>query len=123
MKILIADDEPVLLSMLEECFQSRGNEVSTAVNGEQAWHLFREAPESFGAILIDYRMPIMNGLDCIKRIRENGFTLPVVLMSGDFETSKKEVIGKGAFVLLSKPVRLATFDAVFSRLESYVRTL
>ena len=118
MRLLVVDDEPDFLNVLVEFFRDRGDEVSTAENGRQAWAIYRESPDNFDAILIDNRMPEMSGIDCIKQIRKNGFLVPIILASGDWEADHDKAIIDEVFEILSKPLKLATLDSVFSRLES-----
>ena len=118
MRILIVDDDPDLVLTLKEYFESRGDNVTTAANGEQGWALFSKTPEKFDAILTDNRMPIMSGVELIKKIRQNGFAVPIVLLSGTAELERDEYIDNEVLELLSKPAKLSTLDAIFFQLES-----
>ncbi len=120
MRILIVEDDCVYLAMLEDYFQSRGYSVTTADNGEQGRELFFESPEAFDAVLTDNMMPKMNGTELIKKIRGNGFTVPIVILSGDEDIDKQEHVANDVFEILEKPIRLRDLGKVFKNIESNI---
>ncbi|MBI1994366.1 MAG: response regulator [Deltaproteobacteria bacterium] len=104
-KILIVDDEPLNLELLERELRPHDYTVESARNGE-------EALEKVGAfvpdlILLDYMMPDMSGLDVLKELRSQGNNVPVVMITA-YATSERltEAMKEGAYDLLAKP-----FDA------------
>ena len=78
--ILIVDDEPELLNILS-CVLRREFHVLTASNGEDALCTLKTHP-SISLILLDLDMPVMNGLEMLKRIRIKGNDIKVMIMSG-----------------------------------------
>lgn len=78
-KILIVDDERHLGEGLGRVLKQSGCQVSVCTNGAEA--LARAAQEQFDIILADYLMPVMNGVDLTKQLRENSSTAIIIGMS------------------------------------------
>ncbi|MEE8057857.1 MAG: EAL domain-containing protein [Pseudomonadales bacterium] len=118
MRLLIIGDEPDLLRELGDFFHRQGDIVTTAGNGEQALGRYRESAEQLDVILIDCRMPIMDDIECVKQMRQNGCAVPVVMMSGEGEVSKNCLKSYNNIEMLSKPTELSTLKKVFDRFRS-----
>ncbi|HLA13368.1 MAG TPA: PAS domain S-box protein [Pyrinomonadaceae bacterium] len=81
-RVLIADDDPKMLALLEELLESAGYEVATASDGQRALEQVpRFEPDT---IISDVVMPVMNGIELCKALKRNlgHATIPVVLVSG-----------------------------------------
>jgi two-component system response regulator AtoC len=85
MKILIVDDEPNIRESMRKYLTLEGIESSGAENGLSAQRLLRE--QTFDACLIDLKMPAMDGLTLIKWIREEGYRMPIIMISAHGEIS------------------------------------
>ncbi len=107
-RILVADDEMILLDMMLEFCDDIGVQGIPAENGTQA--LEKAAAEKPDAILVDNRMPDMLGLVVIEKLKaaENTKNIPVILLSGDAKLIETEAKSKGANGVLLKPVTRAT---------------
>ncbi len=79
MKILVCDDEENIRNLMKRFLLMEGLEADTAENGLSAERLLRENP--YDAVLLDLRMPGISGLDVIKWMREEGFRIPVIMIS------------------------------------------
>ncbi len=103
-RILAVDDKLDNLAVLTSLLGPVGFEIREATDGEQALAVFQEwAPH---AILLDMRMPRMDGYEASRRIKatEAGQrTLIVAITAGAFEDSRREVLAAGADVYLAKP--------------------
>ena len=106
-KILIVDDEPFNLDVLEQHLEPLGYELLSAANGEQA--LNRVAVESSehgfpGIIVADIKMPRMDGLELMKRSLELDPDLPVILVTayGDIAMAVQAMHG-GAYDFIERP--------------------
>lgn len=103
--ILVIDDSEDLLGAVKTALRRRGYQVVTAENGEVA--LKRIAERSPQLILLDMRMPIMDGWEFARRFREKyGRSVPIVVMTAA-EDSKLRADEVGADSYLGKPFELS----------------
>lgn len=102
-RLLIADDEPLLLEASEEIANSLGNiEVITAKNGEEALNKFMS--ERFDAVLSDITMPKMTGLQFLSDIRNKGYDTPFIILTGyGDKKNMAEALRLGATDFMEKP--------------------
>jgi CheY-like chemotaxis protein len=75
---LVADDDPVLRSLLQSYLERQGHAVETVGNGRDA--LTRLAQTVYGAVLLDYMMPEVSGLAVLRHVRQHYPSLPVMMM-------------------------------------------
>ncbi|BCU76807.1 response regulator [Luteolibacter sp. LG18] len=103
--ILVVDDEPTLRMAFAFALKEEGVEVEEAPNGAEA--LAKHAERPFDLILMDLRMPALNGLETLARLREQGDRCPVVLCSAHL-TAEDVLLAlrHGVVDFLSKPVDL-----------------
>lgn len=104
MSILVADDEALIRMDLREMLEDAGHDViAEAANGEQAIELARKFLPEF--IIMDVKMPIMDGLTAAKIINDEGIA-PVLLLTA---YSQQDIVDKakeaGVFAYIVKPVR------------------
>lgn len=101
--ILIVDDEPDTLGLIELTLQTAGYQVTTAVNADQALGLVTES--SYDLILLDIMMPGMTGFDLINTLREQGTEVPTIvfLTAKSHEDDRKMGEQLGAAAYLKKP--------------------
>jgi len=101
-KLLVVDDQPEVCSLLAEVFSARGFEVARAFGGLEA--LAKVEKEQPTMVLLDVRMPDLDGIEVLKKIREGGPRPPVLMMSGnDDVTVAKRTIDLGAVDYVLKP--------------------
>ncbi len=104
-RVLLVDDEEILLRATESQLRVAGIDVEVALGGEQALALLAE--HDFDAALIDVMMPRMSGIELIRRARASAPNLQIVLTSS-FELSRRQIerldVGEVGFV--SKPASL-----------------
>jgi DNA-binding NtrC family response regulator len=99
-KILIVDDEPFNLDLLEQELTDRGYAIERARDGAEALRKAEAARPDL--LLLDYMMPGMNGLDVLKEIRDGEFDVPVVMMTahGSIEIAVQAMkLGAHDFIL------------------------
>lgn len=104
-RILIVDDEEAVCWTLRRALTSEGHQVAVASSAEEALTLAgKEQPE---AILLDVRLPGMDGLTALAQLREDSADAPVIVMTafGNLSTAVRAVEG-GAFDYLTKPFDL-----------------
>lgn len=122
MKVLIADDDPVWLRLLEKSVGGWGYEVTTASDGQTAWETLQDKAAPRIAIL-DWQMPKLDGVEICQRVRQRlsqPFIYTIILTSRN--TREDMVIGleSGADDYLVKPVDMAVLR---SRLLAAVRVI
>ncbi|KAI1649026.1 hsp90-like protein [Daldinia loculata] len=69
LQVLVAEDDPINMKILQRRLEKAGHEVYHAVNGEDCATVYKEKPASFDVILMDMQMPIVDGLTSTKMIR------------------------------------------------------
>ncbi len=102
--VLIVDDEPAIRESLRMILEFEGYRVEEAINGLEALQKTRERPPD--AILLDIRMPEMDGLETLKALRERGYEMPVLVLSGHADVATAvEATRRGAFDFFEKPLQ------------------
>jgi signal transduction histidine kinase len=104
MKVLIADDEPVSLRLLQSYLQKWGYEVTVARNGMEAWKLFQE--DDFRIVISDWMMPEMDGLELIGRIcaaQRSGYVYTILVTARSQKEDLVEGMDAGADDFVTKP--------------------
>jgi len=105
-RILVVDDEDLVLEVTREILESRGFDVLTAAGGREAVELFRQHRDEIAAVILDMTMPEMDGEEVFETIRQLNPEVRVIMMSG---YSRKKVprqvfeTSQGGF--LHKPFR------------------
>jgi len=105
-KILLVDDEPFNLEILEDYLEMDGYELDTAADGEEAWTKLSADGARFDVVLLDRMMPGMDGIETLRRIKSNSNlkSIPVIMQTakGGAEATL-EGIQAGAYYYLVKP--------------------
>ena len=111
--ILIVEDEGKLREVLCDYFRSKGEIPSQAADGLQAVGAMREQP--FPIVVMDVKMPNMDGIAALKIIVEQWPTAQVILLSGHADMQLAvQAMSEGAFGYLMKPV---DFDELLFKIE------
>jgi len=108
-QILLVDDDKNLLRVLTYQIQQSGFDVVPVTSALQALKLLEEKP--IGLVLTDLRMPEMDGLELLRRIRESDRKMPVIVLTAHGSIDKAvEAIKLGASDFLTKPVEKAELE-------------
>jgi DNA-binding NtrC family response regulator len=106
-KVLIADDEKELVDSLAKALRRRNMEVSIAYGGAAA--LAALADDEFDVIVLDVRMPGLDGIATLESIRQRDPLTPVLLLSGHADVERATAgLAKGASDFLMKPCPVET---------------
>ncbi|MBA3011682.1 MAG: response regulator [Proteobacteria bacterium] len=113
-KVLIVDDEKDFVEMFSLRLTAQGEKVSTAFSGKEALTLLGQVP--IDVVILDIRMPGMDGIDTLKQIKKQYPIVEVILLTGHGSTETAvEGMKLGAFDYLMKP---ADFDEIKLKLEN-----
>lgn len=101
-RILVVDDEPMLVDLVVEHLRDSRYEVETATGGRQALAaVARQRPD---VVLLDINMPGLNGLEVLKEIMRTDPSITVIMVSGNTDVAvTADAIRNGAFSYVPKP--------------------
>lgn len=118
MRILLVEDEKPLANAVKEGLMENGFVVDTAYDGESALTKL-EIEESYDLIILDIMLPKLDGVTLLKKIREIGYKMPVLMLTakGEIET-KVKTFGIGADDYLTKPF---DFRELLARIHALLR--
>ncbi len=104
-KILVIDDEPAIRKALKEILEYESFEVTDVEDGPTALKLVDK--ENFDLIFCDIKMPRMDGLEVLSKMKEKGIETPIVIMTGHGTVDTAvEALKKGAYDFIQKPLDL-----------------
>jgi CheY-like chemotaxis protein len=119
LKVLVVDDDRRMVKTICDILNVRGYATMAAYSGEEALDKVRE--ESFDCVLMDLKMPGIDGVEALKLIKELRPELPVVLMSAyAAEEQVAEAKRHGASTVLTKPLdfqQILTFLSLLQKDE------
>lgn len=116
-KILIADDEPNMIWALKKALVKEGYEIISADNGENAVEKLKEEPD---LIIMDLKMPKMNGLEALKKIKELNPKIPVIMITAHGTTDTAvEAMKIGALDYISKPFDIEELRVIIKKALEY----
>lgn len=118
-KILIAEDEKELAKAIKIILEYNNYEVTVTNNGAEA--IQKTDEDSFSCIILDIMMPVMNGIDALKEMRENGVNTPIILLTAKSQVDDKvEGLDAGANDYLTKPFNK---DELLARIRAQTRVI
>ena len=118
MKLLIAEDEEDLNRIIAMKLRGEGYEVDCCFDGEEALEHLLYA--EYDAAVLDIAMPVMDGLETVKRLRSQGKTTPVIFLTArDTVLDRIEGLDAGASDYVVKPF---SFDEFLARIRAVMRT-
>jgi two-component system chemotaxis response regulator CheY len=116
--VLIVDDEMFIVELYRDILQLRGYKVvGTAFDGEEALRKYNTANDKPDVIIMDHRMPVMNGVQATKEILKMNPKQKVIFVSADVLV-EKEARDAGAIEFLPKPFRMDDLIEKMKRISS-----
>lgn len=106
MKLIAADDSRLVRGIVAKAVATIGYEVVHAGNGKEALDMLEAHGQDINLVLLDWNMPILNGIDVIKAMREDDRykNIPVLMVSTESENERiQEALTAGAQGYLTKP--------------------
>ena len=117
-KIIIVEDDIPSVKYYETLLKNSGAEVLIFYNGKTFVDYFSTTKDKIDIVLIDFLIPLVNGIDCIKLFRNERKDVPVIMVSGYYsDTTKKEAYIAGCNEYILKPIYP---EKVFFLLEKYL---
>jgi len=116
MEILVVDDEPNILEVLQTFLENEGYDVTTADSSAKALAQLAESDPQI--VLLDIRMPDIDGIQCLRRIKDQHPSVEVVMMSG-FATQQiaEKSLEIGAFDYIGKPLSFNHLKEVIQQIK------
>ena len=117
MRILIVEDENTLRAQLVNKFRQKGFAVDEAADGEEALFFAKEYPIDIA--VVDIGLPKLSGIEVIRRLRNDGVTYPVLILTARSRWQEKvEGLDAGADDYLAKPFH---FEELHARVSALIR--
>lgn len=119
-ELLVVDDDPDILRIVQFFLTKQNFHVHSASNGEEALQTLQDNPQ-IELVLSDVMMPKIDGLELLRRLRsmEQFADIPVILISAEGETSQKVMgLNLGADDFITKPFN---FDELMARVKNHLR--
>ena len=116
-RILVVDDDPTILATVADALDLEGYPVVTATNGEEALAVLEGDPKPPMLVLLDMRMPVLDGWGFMRAVRERGLSLSVVVMTAAADARRwaREIDAHG---VLPKPFELDELIAAVQRFRA-----
>jgi signal transduction histidine kinase/ActR/RegA family two-component response regulator len=105
LRVLIAEDDGLNAAMLRAILEQLGHQVVHAQNGQRALDLARTV--DFDLVMLDGRMPMLDGPQTAVALRQLGKTVPIIAVIGGDADEARELLAAGADAVLRKPVTVA----------------
>ena len=116
-RILLADDEPLILRLNAEVLVDFGYEVDSAADGVEAWEVLQQ--KSYHLLITDDEMPKVSGIDLVKKLHAARMAMPVIMATG---TLAYEELGRHSWLpieaVLPKPY---TIDELLTTVSNVLR--
>lgn len=113
--ILVAEDDESTFKLIKAIIGKKCD-ILWAKNGEEMVALFKENRDKAEAMLMDIKMPIMNGLDATVIIRKEDSKMPIIMQTAyAFTTDREKAMECGATEVLVKPITLSALRTCLSK--------
>jgi DNA-binding response OmpR family regulator len=120
LRILIAEDDPAIVSFLVKGLKAEGYATVVAASGEEANILLASAHENFDLVLLDLGLPGISGVDVLTTLRQRDAALPVIILTARAEVADKvRGLELGANDYVTKPF---SFAELLARIRATLRS-
>jgi len=120
MKAIVADDSQVMRMIIQKIVGKLGYETIHANNGQEVITALRREYQNINLILLDWNMPVLNGLETLIRIKEShpACDIPILMVSTESEEEKiREAMNAGAGGYISKPFTAETLSEAIRQVK------
>jgi len=118
--VLVADDTEMNRDIITQMLTAKGYRVDTAKNGEEAVEMVRKAGQPYSIIFMDDRMPVLNGIEALKEIRDENLSpkTPIIALAADSSTdSQRRFVRLGFASYILRPV---TEEKIMAAIRKYM---
>lgn len=117
LRVLVVDDEPAIRRLLHTSLSAEGHQVEEAADGQSALSLLGR--NAIDVLVLDLGLPGMDGFEVIRRLREQGSSVPIIVLSSRAdEAGKVRALDMGADDFVTKPFGV---DELLARIRAAVR--
>lgn len=104
LKIMVIDDEPIVVKRLKPALEKSGHEVEVFISGSEAIHRLDES--DFDIVVTDVRMDDVDGIEVLRHVTQKSPRTKVIIITG-YATIEiaREALAKGAFDFIAKPFK------------------
>ncbi|MEA1973694.1 MAG: response regulator, partial [Candidatus Cloacimonadota bacterium] len=118
MKLLLVDDEEIILEIVSEMISSLGHQVEIANSGQKALEILK-TNQNFDCIFVDRRMPEMDGNELFYQIKEINENIRVIMASGNAEDDEITKLREdGLYEYFTKPYKIADLVKFFQKFNA-----
>ena len=113
--ILVVDDEPSIRTLVEDCLTAEGYRVETATNGAEALRALEQSRPAL--VLLDMRMPVLDGWGFARKLKERRIKVPILVMTATQDAQQwAEQVGAQGY--LPKPFEFQDLVNTVGRLRN-----
>jgi CheY-like chemotaxis protein len=116
MKILVADDDPIIRKLLSEVLITDGHQVEAKENGKEALEEVKR--QAYDLVFMDVHMPVMNGLEALIAMRTAVSQINVVMMDSYPDKLAAQSQEEGAITCMHKPFDLGQIREIIREIET-----
>ncbi|EFK08442.1 response regulator receiver domain protein [delta proteobacterium NaphS2] len=117
LKVLLVDDEAVFCNNMSKLLNKRGYRVDAVNGGEEAIRMLQNDP--YDVVVLDLKMPGMNGIDTLKKMKEMGVTAQTIMLTGHGGLdSAMEAVKLGAYDYIPKPCEVDELSVMINNSQN-----
>ncbi len=119
MRLIIVEDEEILAKNLKKLLEIKGFAVDWLPNADKAYNRILLYQKDYDLIILDLSMPGMGGKELTQKLRADGVTTPIIILTGEADTKNKiSLLNSGADDYIVKPFSI---DELIARISSVLR--
>lgn len=121
-KILLVDDEILVLKAMSQYLEEAGYPYVIAQDGQQAWDFLRKSPDEFFVVFADRMMPKLHGLELLAKMKQvtSLREIPVILLTGEASHEERcDALRQGVYDFFYKPISKPLLLAIVKKIQKF----